>query len=460
MLRVSSREGIIDTERTALESDTNANNVARRMPRLAEGVELIGEYQGSGFREPKYIVRRADDQVIQLPRLLYLLAANLDGQRDLAQLAAALSAEFGRTVQAEQVAFLIDNRLQPAGIMAVHSQAADTDVPPKMTLQPDPLLMLRFRAGVVPERAVWRIAGAFQAMFWPPVLVAALALFVALDVMVISLGALDQFVPSTLALIYQPVQTLLVLAMVLASAIFHECGHVSACRYGGARPGKMGFGLYLVWPALYSTVTDAYRLSRAGRLRTDLGGVYFNAVFIAGMNVVYLETGSPWVLVTVVLLHIETATQFLPIIRMDGYYILRDLIGVPDLFSRMGSVLKSMIPGRPTHPRVLELKPWVRRTITLWVIITVPAILYWVIGFVIIAPQVLPVVWERLIAVGAATGTAAATGNVAETTLGMIHIILLVLPWVGAVLLLGMIAQGPLRWALTRWGPARARAGR
>ena len=36
----------------------------------------------------------------------------------------------------------------------------------------------------------------------------------------------------------------------------------------------MGFGLYLVWPALYSTVTDSYRLARVGRLRTDLGGVY------------------------------------------------------------------------------------------------------------------------------------------------------------------------------------------
>ena len=41
------------------------------------------------------------------------------------------------------------------------------------------------------------------------------------------------------------------------------------------------------------------------------------------------------------------------------------LIGVPDLFSRLGPVLASAIPGRPTHPRVCELKPWVRRTITL-----------------------------------------------------------------------------------------------
>jgi putative peptide zinc metalloprotease protein len=186
--------------------------------------------------------------------------------------------------------------------------------------------------------------------------------------------------------------------------------------------------------------------------------VYFNAVFIAGMSVAYLNTGSPWVLVAIVMLHIETATQFLPVIRMDGYYILSDLIGVPDLFSRLGPVLLSMIPGRPTHPRVLELKPWVRRTITGWVVIVVPAILYWVIGFLIIVPQVLPVVWDRLMELGAATGAAAAAGSVAEATLGVIQIILLLLPWAGSLLLLGMIVfpLGRLVWA--RWGAARLRA--
>jgi putative peptide zinc metalloprotease protein len=452
-----SGEGVIDTERAVVELGSVADAVAVGVPRLAEGTELIGEYQGSGFQEPRYIVRRADGQVIQLPRLLYLLAASLDGQRDLAQVAAALSAEFGRVVQAEQVSYLIDKRLRPAGIVA-GDPGAQGDGAPTMTMKSDPLLALKFRAGVVPERAVWRIAGFFGPMFWPLVIVAALVMFVVSDVAIIAQGGLSEIVPSALALVYQPVLTLLVLGIILVAAAFHECGHVSACRYGGARPGKMGFGLYLVWPALYSTVTDSYRLSRRGRLRTDLGGVYFNAVFITGLSLAYQVTLSPWLLVAIVLLHIETATQFLPVIRMDGYYILSDLIGVPDLFSRLGPVLASMIPGRAKHPRVLELKPWVRRTITVWVAITVPAILYWVIGFVMVVPQVLPVVWNRLMALGAATGTAAAAGSVAKTTLGVIQMILLLLPWAGSLLLLGMIINGPLRMAWARWGPAlRAR---
>ncbi|HEY2126326.1 MAG TPA: hypothetical protein VGH77_03970, partial [Streptosporangiaceae bacterium] len=36
------------------------------VPRLADGVELLGEYQNSGYRQPPSLVRRADGQVIQM----------------------------------------------------------------------------------------------------------------------------------------------------------------------------------------------------------------------------------------------------------------------------------------------------------------------------------------------------------------------------------------------------------
>jgi putative peptide zinc metalloprotease protein len=431
-------------------------------PRLAEGIELIGEYQGSGFLQAPYIVRRTDGQVIQLPRLLYLLAESLDGQRDHAQIADELSAKFGKVVQPDQVEYLLEKRLRPVGIAAANPVPGDSGPgkAPKLAKKSDPLLALRFRVGVVPEGAVWRIAGVFAPMFWPPVIIAALVSFIALDVVIIAQGGLQKIVPSALELVYQPALTLLVMGLLLAAAAFHECGHVTACRYGGAKPGVMGFGLYLVWPALYSTVTDSYRLDRGGRLRTDLGGVYFNAVFMAGMSAAYVQTGQPWLLVAIVAMHFETAMQFLPMIRLDGYYILSDLIGVPDLFSRLGPVLKSMIPGRPAHPRVLELKPWVRRTITVWVLIVVPYLTYWVVWFLLIVPQVLPVVWERLIWLGQAVREKASEGSVAETALGVVNIFLLLLPWVGAFLLMGLILNRPVRWLWGRCNPARLRARR
>jgi putative peptide zinc metalloprotease protein len=428
--------------------------------RLADGIELIGEYQGSGFHEPPYIVRRADGQVIQLSRLLYLLAASVDGQRNQAQVAEVLSAKLGKIVQAEHVAFLVDNRLRPVGIISADPDDEQAHAKPPMAVKADPLLALKFRVGVVPERVVWRIAGVFAPMFWPPVILALLAGFVGVDVVIIVNGGLGQIVPSAVALVYQPALTLLVLALILVAAAFHECGHVTACRYGGARPGVMGFGLYLVWPALYSTVTDSYRLGRVGRLRTDLGGVYFNVVFITALSAAYLDTGAAWLLVAIVALHIETATQFLPMVRLDGYYILSDLIGVPDLFSRTGPVLMSMIPGRAAHPRVRELKPWVRATITLWVLIVVPYLVYWMVGFLLVVPRVLPVVWHRLVWLSQAVAAKAAAGQAAEATLGVVQIVLLLLPWVGSLLLLGMTVRRPVRWLLARWRPARVSARR
>jgi putative peptide zinc metalloprotease protein len=138
---------------------------------------------------------------------------------------------------------------------------------------------------------------------------------------------------------------------------------------------------------------------------------------------------------------------------------LSDLIGVPDLFSRMGPVLASIIPGRPTHPRVQELKPWARRTITLWVLVVVPYLGYWLIGFLIVIPKVLPVVWDRLVYLCQAVAVKAAAGQVAEMTLGIVQIILLLIPWVGSLLMLGMMVRRPVRWLLTRSPVARLRAG-
>jgi putative peptide zinc metalloprotease protein len=54
----------------------------------------------------------------------------------------------------------------------------------------------------------------------------------------------------------------------------------------------MGAGIYLAFPAFYTDVTDAYRLSKGGRLRTDLGGVYFNALFMLATAPAFFATAS------------------------------------------------------------------------------------------------------------------------------------------------------------------------
>jgi putative peptide zinc metalloprotease protein len=72
---------------------------------------------------------------------------------------------------------------------------------------------------------------------------------------------------------------------------------------------------------------------------------------------------------------------------------------------------------------------------------------------------VLPVVWDRLVYLCQAVAVKAAAGQVAEMTLGIVQIILLLIPWVGSLLMLGMMVRRPVRWLLTRSPVARLRAG-
>ncbi|WP_219416990.1 hypothetical protein [Pseudonocardia nigra] len=410
-------------------------------PRLAEGVELLGSYQGSGYREPKYVISRSDGQVVQLSELLYRLAEALDGRRTPADLAGRLSAELDRDVTAEQVASLIDTKLRPAGLVA--GSEADDDGDDASTLQQrsDHLLMLRHRLPVVPERVSWAIAGVFRPLHPPVVVAVLLTAFLALDVAILATGGADAVVSSALAIVDRPALTLLVLGTILLSGVFHEFGHVSACRYGGARPGPMGVGIYIVWPAFYSTVTDTYRLSRAGRLRTDLGGVYFNAVFIAGLSAAYLATAAPWLLVAIIALHVETVRQFLPSIRLDGYYILSDLIGVPDLFTFLVPVLKSVFPGGKPDPRAAQLKPAVRRTIVAWVLFVVPFLAFFLVSFLVLAPQVLPALWVTLQGHLAAGASAVRESATATAVLSVVQVFLLLLPVLGVALILGLLLR-------------------
>src|SRR5919112_1605268 len=133
----------------------------------------------------------------------------------------------------------------------------------------------------------------------------------------------------------------------------------------------MGVGLYLVWPAFYCDVTDAYRLNRTGRLRTDLGGVYFNAIFALLAGVVYFATGEEAALLAAVVQHVIMLQQLMPLLRFDGYYVLTDLTGVPDILERIKPIFRSLVRGRRHEPKVMELKPWVRFAVTAYLILLI-----------------------------------------------------------------------------------------
>jgi putative peptide zinc metalloprotease protein len=416
-------------------------------PRLARGIELIGKYEGSGFKDPPYIARREDGQVIQLAPLLYLIAELSDGQRTNEEIAAAVSEAIKRGVSADNVRQLVEERLRPLGVIA----PADGSEPELQ--KADPLLALKLRAALVPERVVNAITKVFKPLFLPPVVLAVLAGLVALDVWLFAFHGVAQ---SLRQVLYSPALLMLMLGLVVLSAAFHECGHATACAYGGARPGVMGAGLYIVWPAFYTDVTDAYRLGKAGRLRTDLGGVYFNVVFMLAVLGVYGVTGYEPLLLIIPFMHLEIIHQFLPFIRLDGYYIVSDLTGVPDMFSRIRPTLASLLPWQETSDRVTELKPWVRVVVTAYVFTVVPLLLFMFGMMVINTPRIMGTAYDSFLVQYHKVGHAFHGGSALTGVIGIVQMAILLLPAVAIVATFWLLFRrmAGATWARTEGKPA------
>ncbi|MEU2114023.1 M50 family metallopeptidase [Streptomyces sp. NPDC019507] len=433
------------------------------VPRLGAGLQFLGEYQGSGSTERKYLVRRGDGQVVQLSRLLYLVAEAIDGLRNTETVSHRVSGRYGREVSADNVEYLIEQKLEPLGITVPFGQESDQVAGPTTDL----LLVLKGHRVIFRERQVARIAKALAWLHRPPVVILVLAAALCVDIW---LFAVHGAIAPVLQVLEQPVLMLAVFVLIVASLVFHEFGHASACRYGGARPGSIGCGLFLIWPSMYTEVTDVYRIGRAGRIRTDLGGIYFNVVFVLGLALGYVLTGQPLFLAAIYLVHFEILEQLLPVVRLDGYYILGDLAGIPDLFGKIKPILRSMLPGRPLSPEVAGLKRPARIMVTGWVVTMVPLIVA-ELGYVLWnLPRLLGTSLRSLAEQVSGTWSAFADGQVSAGLVGVVGSFMLVCPLAGAtylaVRLVGRLVkviaratEGNTRLRVAIWGGVAVGAG-
>ena len=203
---------------------------------IAEGVRLLGPYQDSGYAEPRFLVRRADGKVILVPELVQHVLDGLlaGGEADL--VAQRVSTAVGRELSTEGLSYLVDEKLRPLGL--VESVNPDPDAsaatePVKPVTPRGLVLGLRLRRVLVPPRASRVLATALAPLFWPPVVIAALAALVWVD---FTLFAHTSVTAVFEGVFVDPPALLGVIGIVLAGTLFHEFGHAAACRYGGAQP--------------------------------------------------------------------------------------------------------------------------------------------------------------------------------------------------------------------------------
>ncbi|MGN6299948.1 MAG: hypothetical protein ACTHN8_02530 [Angustibacter sp.] len=417
-------------------------------PARADGVELIGQMAGSGYREPPSLARRADGQTLQLTPLLYLVLDAVDGSRSYDEVAASVSATYGRTVSADNVRQLVDGKLRPLGLVA---RADGTQPELKRS---NPLLALRMKYAVTDPERTRRITDPFGRLFHPLVVALVLAAFGAVGWWVLFRKGLAS---ATYEAFDTPALLLLVFAVTVLSAGFHEFGHAAGARYGGATPGVMGAGVYLVWPAFYTDVTDSYRLGRAGRVRTDLGGLYFNAIVAVVIAAVWWVTRYDALLLVVATQVLQMVRQLTPLVRFDGYHVLADVTGVPDLFHRIKPTLLSALPGRPTDPEAHALKPWARAVVTLWVLVVVPLLLFSLFTLVVALPRVLATAWVKVGEQGHAVAAAAGAGHLTEVAARVLAVIAIAFPILASAVMLARLLRqvGTGVWRRTEGSPGR-----
>lgn len=393
----------------------------------ASGVQLIGEMAGSGYRVPPSLVRRSDGQTIQLTPLLYATLHEVDGRRTAAEVAEAVSASSGRSVNEENVRHLVDEQLRPLGLLTMADGTEPT------VRKQNPLLGLRFRYAVTDPERTRRITAPFQFLFRPWMVVPLLAAFLAVCWWVFFEKGLAS---ATYEAFQHPGLLILVFAVTILSAGFHEFGHAAAARYGGSTPGVMGFGMYLVWPAFYTDVTDSYRLGRGGRVRTDLGGLYFNAIVAVAITGVWWATSYDALLLVVATQILQMIRQLQPLVRFDGYHVLADLTGVPDLFHRIKPTLLGALPWRWGDPEARLLKPWARVVVTTWVLVVVPLLLASLALMVFALPRVMGTAWASLVEQQDVLAGAWADGDLLQATARVLAMVAITIPMAGSVYML------------------------
>ena len=423
-------------------------------PTIAPNVELIGEMQGIGFKERQWLIERGG-RSLQVTELLYRVAEQSDGERTLEEIAARVTESTDWLVSAANVRQLIETKLIPLGLIASADgpSASHGDDWVRSALQ------VKAPVKVLGPCSIDPIAKVLRVLFTPLVLIpVVLAAVIAYGWLYLVHGVAD----SVRAALYTPGGILIVLATMVVSGVFHEFGHAAALRYGGGRARRMGVGVYLVYPTFYTDTTDAYRLARWARVRSDLGGIYFHLIFALALMGLYFVSGEELLLAIVLLISADILYQFFPFVRLDGYWALTDLTGIPDFFSQMGPFLRSILPvSGQEEGKLPSLKSWVRAVFTVYIMLTIP--LLTLLFFLLLrnAPRFIETGWDSLLYQARVFSIAGNTGDFLLMAAVASQALLLTLAMLATMYLMYSVSSKPIR-ALWNWSkptPTRRIAG-
>lgn len=166
-------------------------------------------------------------------------------------------------------------------------------------------------------------------------------------------------------------------AIVLAGTkICHEFGHGLACRRFGGECHEIGVMLLVFTPCLYCNVSDSWRMpNKWHRAVIGAAGMYVELILATLATFVwwFAEPGVVRDICLQIMLIASVSTVLFngnPLLRFDGYYILSDLLEIPNLHQRSAKALHSLLGtywlGLPPSPDPLlpQNRMWAFATFT------------------------------------------------------------------------------------------------
>jgi Zn-dependent protease len=150
----------------------------------------------------------------------------------------------------------------------------------------------------------------------------------------------------------------LVLPIAWGSLALHELGHALAMGWARAPIARAGIALYFGLPVMFVDTVTVWAKRRYQRIVVSISGFAVNAILAAGAIIGMYFTysaGRPlwdailWEIFTINLLML--AISLIPFLKMDGYYVLIDLIGLPQLDRQARTELHKFV----SHPLQTQL---------------------------------------------------------------------------------------------------------
>ncbi len=183
------------------------------------------------------------------------------------------------------------------------------------------------------------------------------------------------------------------LGLTLAAVkVLHEFGHGLSCKKFGGECHELGFMLLVFTPCLYCNVSDSWMLpNKWQRVFIGAGGMYVELIIASTATYLwwYSQDGYLFNYLCLSVMFICSVSTLMfngnPLLRFDGYYILMDIIEIPNLRQKCTEVLKRWFQ-KTCLGLELQDNPFLPQRHRFWFgAYTIAAVIYrWVVVFSIV----------------------------------------------------------------------------